>query len=67
MSLYINQELCIGCGACEAVCPEIESKERGFFKCIKYINGKYIIDCESCNNCGECVKICPVKAIEYKK
>jgi len=51
---------CIGCGLCEAICPE---------KCIslKEVSNKGIIpyvDSKKCTNCGLCINFCPVPLID---
>jgi ferredoxin len=51
----VNEELCIGCGTCEALCAEV----------FKLENGKsHVIadECGSCD-CAEVVSSCPVNAI----
>lgn len=50
----INKKICIGCGACVAVCPNgaIELKD-----------GKAEINQKKCKKCYVCIEICPVKAI----
>lgn len=51
----VDQELCIGCGTCESVCPSV----------FKLENGKSVVvkeDCGDCN-CQEAVDSCPVGAI----
>lgn len=55
MAYKIDEESCIGCGACETVCPvscisEIESEKRR-------------IDGSKCISCGACADICPVACI----
>jgi ferredoxin len=55
----VNEELCIGCGTCEALCP----------KAFKMENGKsHVIseDCVDCD-CTEIVNSCPVSAISLEK
>lgn len=56
----VNQELCIGCGTCEALCP-------GMFK---VENGKSQVIGESCEaancDCSEAVTSCPVSAISME-
>ena len=52
----VNKPLCIGCGACAAVCPvdAISFDE----------NGKAQIDQDICIKCGACEMACPVSAIK---
>ena len=52
MAVLITKE-CIGCGACEPVCP---------FGAISMTDGKAVIN-EGCTQCGACVDTCPVGAI----
>ena len=52
----VDQELCIGCGACADACPEVfELKDEK----------AYVIAPEKCNacECEQTVDICPVQAI----
>ena len=64
--MKINQELCIYCGACAAVCNHPPSADGTLFgkeggsAPLRYIDGMYTIDESLCTKCGECVKICPV-------
>ena len=54
-TLKLNQDKCIGCGACETVCPhavyEIEAKKAA------------IVDKDACMECGACAMNCPTEAI----
>jgi ferredoxin len=52
----VNEELCIGCGACIDVCPEeaISMNEEDIAH----------IDPETCERCGLCASICAQEAIE---
>lgn len=54
----VDKEKCIGCGACEGVCP---------VSAIKLEDGKSQIDDEICIRCGTCEGICPVEAIKINK
>ena len=51
----VDQEKCIGCGACKKICahdgPQIE-------------NGKCTIDYSKCVGCGRCIGVCPKDAVE---
>ncbi len=52
-----NEEVCIHCGACTAVCPTgALSVDRATFK--------VIFDPEKCTACGFCVSACVTKAME---
>ena len=52
---YVEQDLCIGCGACARICahdaPHIT-------------DGKSSIDHNKCVGCGRCVGVCPVDAVQ---
>ncbi|HOW60307.1 MAG TPA: ferredoxin [Candidatus Moranbacteria bacterium] len=54
----VNEELCIGCGACEALCPNVFKVENGK-SCV--INDN-CVDC----NCQEVADSCPVNAISLE-
>lgn len=52
----VNEDLCIGCGTCEQLCPEV-------FKISDGGKSQVIADeCGDCN-CQEVVSACPVSAI----
>jgi len=58
MSIKINLDLCIGCGTCEALCPDVfKVNEEGKSEVIKEDN----LGCAK--NAAES---CPVQAIEVK-
>lgn len=58
VSLGLNEELCVGCGACAEVCPhQVFVVERGKAK---------MIDRDGCMECGACANNCPVEAIMVK-
>ncbi|MBT8328546.1 MAG: 4Fe-4S binding protein [Desulfofustis sp.] len=51
----IDQQRCIGCGACRSICPDriigAGSSDKAF------------IDGESCMQCGHCYAVCPAEAV----
>ncbi|MBY8989970.1 MAG: electron transfer flavoprotein subunit alpha [Candidatus Lokiarchaeota archaeon] len=53
MSIFIDDELCTGCGNCVDNCP---------FVGIEIFDGKAILT-EECTFCGACLDVCPVNAI----
>ncbi len=55
--MFINDELCTGCGSCTETCP---------FVGIEIIDNKAVIT-ENCNFCGACLDVCPVDAILIEK
>lgn len=55
MAHRIDKEVCIGCGACEGVCP---------VSCISEVDdSKREIDENTCIDCGACAATCPVSCI----
>lgn len=55
----VNHEICIGCGTCESLCPEVFKIEEGKANVITE-------ECGSCN-CQEVVDSCPVSAISLEE
>lgn len=53
--LLFNEEKCVLCGGCAAVCPN---------KCHIFQDGEHRINRASCIACGKCVEVCPVEALE---
>ena len=54
--LKINEQVCIGCGLCEANCP---------FGAITMEDGLPVVG-ESCSLCGACVESCEVEALSIE-
>ena len=54
--MIIRQELCVGCGRCQPLCPTAA---------IRYEGTKSIVHQDICYECGTCLRsaICPVSAI----
>ncbi len=71
---YIDQEKCIKCGKCKAVCPydAISKKERpcqracgvNAIKSDRF--GRAVIENDKCVSCGQCMVSCPFGAIADK-
>lgn len=55
VSPVVYGEKCVGCGACEKVCP---------VKAITIINKKSVIEREKCIGCASCIAACPYSAID---
>ena len=55
-TLELDQEKCIGCGMCAAVCPHgvFEVDERK----------AQVVDLDACIECGACAGTCPVEALK---
>lgn len=51
---YFITNACIGCRACEAVCPQ---------SCIDFAVKPAVIRQENCLHCGNCLNVCPQKAV----
>ena len=51
----VNRDVCVGFGACAAVCPE---------GAITMAEGAAEISTGDCIGCGECLTVCPEKAID---
>lgn len=54
MAVKINVDTCIGCGACENICP---------VNAISMNDSKAVVDADTCIDCGNCIEECPVEAI----
>ena len=56
----INKDLCIGCGLCETIYPEV-------FRLNKDFKAEVIGECEDEEKCQEVIDSCPVTAISWEK
>ncbi|HAT73475.1 MAG: hypothetical protein US30_C0001G0107 [Candidatus Moranbacteria bacterium GW2011_GWF2_36_839] len=58
----VNEDLCIGCGTCETLCPNVfKLEDEG-----KGMKSKVIADdCGDCD-CQEVIDSCPVSAISME-
>lgn len=58
MPVRVEQDTCIGCGACISVCPTgaLETNADGKAEC----------QTDVCIDCGACIPTCPVTAIEQE-
>ncbi|MDP1845775.1 MAG: ferredoxin [Candidatus Moranbacteria bacterium] len=54
----VNEDLCIGCGTCEALCPKV-------FKIEDDKSHVIADDCGGCD-CAEVASSCPVNAISIE-
>lgn len=57
MPVVINENNCIGCGACIGVCPANAIT----------VGDKASVDIERCVECGNCEGGCPVGAISFQR
>lgn len=57
MAAVVDPERCVGCGACEKVCPAAAISVGALAK----------IDRAKCTACGRCVPVCPQGAIALQE
>ncbi|MCD6229820.1 MAG: 4Fe-4S binding protein [Candidatus Diapherotrites archaeon] len=54
----IDEDLCIGCGACVVACP---------LKVLDLVDGKAkVVNPDDCKGCKKCSEVCPVDAITFE-
>jgi NAD-dependent dihydropyrimidine dehydrogenase PreA subunit len=57
MAVKVNEDECLGCGACESACPAgAVSQSAGF-------PVAYLVDPLLCNDCTRCLVVCPVEGL----
>ncbi len=71
---YVEEDLCIGCGRCEEVCPVLVPREFDYGlvgrKAVYIpfemaVPKKAVLDLEHCMMCGRCERACPKEAINF--
>jgi Fe-S-cluster-containing hydrogenase component 2 len=66
--LGIKQEICNGCGSCEAACSKLYFKEENKKKsAIRIVNNFNTFQATKCTQCGECINMCTAAAIYRDK
>ncbi|HBI16834.1 MAG: hypothetical protein UR60_C0025G0007 [Candidatus Moranbacteria bacterium GW2011_GWF2_34_56] len=57
----INEDLCIGCGTCEAICSTVFKMDAE--------KGKSVVIADECGDCDcqEAIDSCPVNAISFEQ
>ncbi len=56
-SAIVDEDLCAGCGCCEASCP---------YSAVKVVDNRAQVTEESCKGCGTCAAACPNNAISMQ-
>ena len=56
-----RQRLCIGCGACEPICPSGKVKLFDF----KSEGIRPVLENNDCSNCASCLDVCPGDSVEF--
>jgi Fe-S-cluster-containing hydrogenase component 2 len=54
VALHVDEDECLGCGACESACPTGAITQTPGFPVA------YVVDPLLCNDCDRCLQICPV-------
>lgn len=61
MKAIVDENLCIGCGICEAICPDVFELEDGIAK-VKVTP----VSEANAGDCREAAESCPVEAISIE-
>lgn len=66
--LTLDDDMCVGCGICETICPEEAPKlSKPVTKDGRLVEKPCIdFDADKCTFCGECVDLCPTNAISIE-
>jgi len=76
---YVREDLCVACGQCSDVCPQVGGNEfdvglkarKAIYRPFpQSVPAAYVIDRESCLNkklwaCDHCMRVCDVNAIDF--
>ncbi len=54
-----DEESCIQCGMCTAICPNLSLS-------LNLADRRVVFDKERCTGCGLCVRVCPVQAMHME-
>ncbi|HIE33793.1 MAG TPA: 4Fe-4S dicluster domain-containing protein [Candidatus Altiarchaeales archaeon] len=60
VKIWINEDICKGCGMCADVCPNNVVEKQENFEPTKVVNS------DDCIECLSCLEICPAYAIEHE-
>jgi heterodisulfide reductase subunit A len=73
---WVDPDLCIGCGACESVCPVavpdafntgLANRKAIYLPIPHAVPNPYVIDLSACTRCGACEQVCPTGAVRLSE